>query len=129
MILKAEKTRTPALIDLTPLINIIFLILIFFMLAGTIKPGDLLETARIEAGAAIESNLLVVAIPTDGIVLINGEPLSDEELSAVLIQHRVSDGAVGVKPDARLEAARLVEISEVVQKSGFAELTLITRNP
>lgn len=129
MIFKAAKKRTPALIDLTPLINIIFLILIFFMLAGTIKPSDLVESARIDSGAAIKSNLLVIAIPVDGRVQIDGQSLSDEELSVTLIQHRASDGAVGVKPDARLEAARLVEISAVVQKSGYAQLTLITRSP
>lgn len=128
MILGTVKKSRSAQIDLTPLINIIFLILIFFMLAGSIKPTDLVQAARIESGAAVDAQLLIIAIDVEGVVQIEGKSFSDESLLALLREHRAKGNNIGVKPDGRLQAARLVEISAVVQQAGFSELTLITRN-
>jgi len=128
MIINTAKQSRPAQIDLTPLINIIFLILIFFMLAGSIKPADLIQAARIESGTAVGAQLMVIAITLDGIVQIDTQTLSDEDLLARLLEHRSDGGGVGVKPDARLQADRLVEVTAIVQKAGYSELTLITRN-
>ncbi len=94
-----------------------------------IKPDDLVQAARIESDAPVDTNLLVIAIASDGIVRIDGQMINDESLMVTLREHRAKDGNVGVKPDARLQAERLVEITTVVHRAGYSELTLITRNP
>ncbi len=45
-------------IDLIPMINLIFLLLIFFMLTGVIKKKDTLDIKRAESIHGIESKVL-----------------------------------------------------------------------
>ena len=44
-------------IDLIPMINLIFLLLIFFMLTGVIKKKDILDIIRAESISGVESKV------------------------------------------------------------------------
>ncbi|MFK7853349.1 MAG: ExbD/TolR family protein [Granulosicoccus sp.] len=129
MILTTKNNTKIGQLDLTPLINIVFLILIFFMLAGSIKPVDDIQAARTSSGSSIDTELLIIAIDSDGNTRIGKFSSSDDELNEALLEQKQRNGLVGIKPDARLPAQRLVEISAMVQRAGFSELTLITRDP
>ena len=45
-------------IDLIPMINLIFLLLIFFMLTGVIKKKDIVDIKRAESTHGVESKVL-----------------------------------------------------------------------
>ena len=46
-------------IDLIPMINLIFLLLIFFMLTGVIKKKDILDIIRAESISGVESKVSI----------------------------------------------------------------------
>ena len=62
-------------IDLIPMINLIFLLLIFFMLTGVIKKKDILEIKRAESIHGVESKVLndetLLSLNQDGKIYLN----------------------------------------------------------
>ena len=62
-------------IDLIPMINLIFLLLIFFMLTGVIKKKDILDIKRAESIHGIESKVLndetLLSLNQDGNIYLN----------------------------------------------------------
>ena len=62
-------------IDLIPMINLIFLLLIFFMLTGVIKKKDILDIKRAESIHGVESKVLndetLLSLNQDGKIYLN----------------------------------------------------------
>ena len=126
--------RTPAKsaaidIDLTPLINIVFLMLIFFMLAGTLKPSDEIQAAALEDAAMIEEDLLVIVMTHEGELSVEGQSIDRQALQSLLEINIAAVGKVAIKPDSRLPAERLLFLTEQLRESGISEVTLIVESP
>ncbi|MCG8561053.1 MAG: biopolymer transporter ExbD, partial [Hyphomicrobiales bacterium] len=113
-----------------PLINVVFLLLIFFMLAGRLSAGDPFRVdppASVSADPA-EQRDLVVLVGADGRLALDGEVVEQSALSARLKQ-RLGDGGNGlvrVKADAAVEALQVVEVMEVLRDAGVERLKLLT---
>ena len=72
---KRIKKNISDSIDLIPMINLIFLLLIFFMLTGVIKKKDILDIKRAESIHGIESKVLndetLLSLNQDGKIYLN----------------------------------------------------------
>ncbi|MFK8076304.1 MAG: ExbD/TolR family protein [Granulosicoccus sp.] len=112
-------------IDLTPLINIVFLMLIFFMLAGTLKTSDNIETAEMQSSSPVDEESLIIGLALDGTLSIEGEVIAPENLTGLLKRQKRANGKVAIKPDARLAAAQLLSLSQLLREAGFTQMILI----
>ena len=127
MIFRNEARRKSPQIDLTPLVNIVFLLLVFLMLTGSLKPAESVESAKVDSQRPVEDELLVVTVNRTGEAMIDSEWLTDEALISRLAMHAQTGGVIGIKPDARLDAQRLVQLTVLLRQSGFDSMTLITQ--
>ncbi|ASJ73236.1 ExbD/TolR family protein [Granulosicoccus antarcticus] len=127
MIFRDEAPRKTPQLDLTPLINVVFLLLVFFMLTGSLTPADSLESAKVDSQNPVEEGLLIVSVNQAGVAMINAELLTDEALIKQLALYAQTGGKVGIKPDARLDAQRLVQLTALLRQAGFDSMTLITQ--
>lgn len=127
MIFRDEAPRQSPQLDLTPLINIVFLLLVFFMLAGTLKPAESIESAKVDSKRPVEEGLLVVIVNRAGEAMVGTDVLTDEALISRLSIHAQTGGGIGIKPDARLDAQRLVQLTGLLRQAGFDSMTLITQ--
>jgi biopolymer transport protein ExbD len=119
--------------DLTSLINIVFLILIFFVVAGAIRPFaardiDLAKVARDEVGVTGPS---VLVVHRDGRIQYRGRFVDIDTLSDLMRERTGQDGA-GQSEDTftivahgRLPASRLLEVSRAVQAAGITSMALM----
>jgi biopolymer transport protein ExbD len=114
-----------------PLINVVFLLLIFFMLAGQLAATDPFD---IEPPSSVSENEpgaadIVVLIGADGRLGLDGAILDGAGLRAALAA-RASDGSrmpeVRVKADGRTPATRVVEVMELLREAGVKKLRLLT---
>ena len=95
-------------------------------MAGTLKPAESIESARVDSQRPVQEGLLVISVNRKGVAMINSELLTDEALIRQLLIHAQTGGGVGIKPDARLDAKRLVQLTGLLRQSGFDAMTLIT---
>ena len=112
-----------------PLINIVFLLLIFFMLAGTLSASDLFEVAPPESASeepAGESEM-VVLLAADGRLALDGRHVAESDLrQQVAARLKASPGIhVRLKADGATTAERVIDIMEMLRAAGVAELTLL----
>jgi biopolymer transport protein ExbD len=92
---------------MTPLIDVVFLLLLFFMLTSTFSSFGEIELSQATAGAAAPgtpSERVFVQLGATRLVL-NGAPITLDELAA-----RVETGQVLVSLDADTSAQRLVDL-------------------
>ena len=110
-----------------PLINVVFLLLIFFLLAGRLAATDPfpVEAPHSLGGERIGGHDLVVHVGADGSLAFNGSVLDEPGLrSAAALQG--SYGTVRIKADGRVEARRVIAIMEILRESGVERLELLT---
>ncbi|MEM7746995.1 MAG: biopolymer transporter ExbD [Pseudomonadota bacterium] len=127
MRLSAPEPRRRAL-SLTPLIDVVFLLLVFFMLASTfIRFSTVkLETAGAGTGSADRSKLALIHVGKDALIHINGQPVSAGQLPddlAALIAEGKTEAVVVVRKQA--EVGDLVTGLSQVRAAGFNSVRVV----
>ena len=113
--------------NLLPLVNIIFLLLIFFMLAGVIaKQKDLydvdLASATIED--YVEQNKNVLFISKDGLLILNEIKIDKADLKNKLRQ--LKDKNILIAADGSLISSQLNNILLILSDSDIKNVTLLS---
>ena len=99
-------------INLVPLINIVFLLLIFFMLSSTLITPDKFDIQLPESdkGDSHESVPIVILLRGDGTIALNNVAASLTELSDLL----VSEIEAGAQPELMVRADALANTKDVI---------------
>ena len=134
MKLSAPKEEQPD-VNLTPMIDVVFLLLLFFMVSTSFIRESSLKVDLPEAtGEAMveQETPLDIIINADGIFTINDTALSDnsrENLAAVLkrIAGENDDPHIIISADANAEYQNIVTAMDTAQQLGYTRLTLATR--
>lgn len=113
---------------LIPLINIVFLLLIFFMVAGTFMNPDPLgvepPTSDSEHPANLEFATLSVA--ADGRLALDGEAFDLEELRSRIAARLEQGEELTIRADAALPASRLLPLLRELEAAGLERSTVVT---
>ena len=129
-----RRGRLAATVELTPLIDIVFLLLIFFMVSATWVRRSQLEIELPQANGAPpvrEGVAVQVAVHRDGRYEVNGEPAGAGQLQAALAALRTTDdgGAVVVAADAEASHQAVVTALQAAGKAGLTRISILTRSP
>jgi len=124
------RLRSKQELNVAPLIDVVFLLLIFFMLASTfIKPEaiDLMLEGSSTAGGSAEE-MLNIEVVVDGTIRLNGLRLSLPQLETELASRIQGDQTrpVTIKAAAEVPVQTLVNIMDRVRAAGSNNLRLAT---
>lgn len=125
-------------INLTPLIDVVFLLLIFFMVSTTFTKESHLEIDLPEASAepvtATETAMIDLTINASGDYAINGQVVVNQQ--AVTLRRALNELAQGdntlpltITADATTPHQAVVRAMDVAGQLGFAQLRITTRQP
>lgn len=128
----------PASIDLTPLIDVVFLLLIFFMVSTTfVREREMtveLPEASVETAAVETPGRLEIEISTQGEYAINQQRLVNRD--ADTLSRALKDASQGntgmplvITADAATPHQAVVTAMDVSGKLGFTHLRITTRQP
>lgn len=133
MILKAKASDSSPAIELTPVIDIVFLLLIFFLVATTFQQTERemqIALPEAESGGPISVTLreLVVNIQADGAIIVGGRNVSPEDLRAIVTEavDANPEQKVTVRADRSATYDRVVGVLDVCKASGIQEPYLDT---
>lgn len=124
----SRRTRKRA-ISLTPLIDIVFILLLFFMLASNFQQwrSIKLNTPGVSAAPpSTERRILQLRLHADGSLELEGQALLMRQLSARLTTYLDSDPQPGVivLPDTDVALQTLVSVFDLLQATGVRQMTL-----
>lgn len=116
----ARQTRREPTIAL---INIVFLMLIFFLVAGTVaQPMDrgvrLVRTADLDGSAPPDA----LVLHADGRVTWRGETVDSADAASLALL----DGTVRLVPDRALPADRLIAFGRAMRSAGAESVLIVT---
>lgn len=116
--------------QILPLINIVFLLLIFFMIAGHMSATGPFEIDPVQSASAglPQPENLTVHMAADGRLALDGVELDLEDLeAAVRARHEADTGLrVRLQADGRAEAMQVVMVMERLRAAGTERLELLT---
>ena len=124
--------RSEETFDLTPLIDVVFLLLIFFMVSTTFirEPGGLrVDLPHSDTQEFIrEGDELVIKISVDGEVFLDEVRMDDDALKGEL--HRTvrkdPETTIIIKADKNVEHGRVVQVMDIAKRIGLHRLAVAT---
>lgn len=115
-----------------PLINVVFLLLIFFMLAGKLGQQDPfpLTPPQSQSERAPTERPVTVYVGEDGRIALGDDVLALGALETA-VRARLGDGAtvVRLKSDEAAEANRVIAAMDALRQAGVKRVTLLTTVP
>lgn len=133
MLLRSSPSTTDPALDLTPIIDMVFLLLIFFLAATSFQQIEReLSIALPEARAAgpISAALreIVINVQADGGAVVAGQPVDDDALSKLIVSRLAANPQqkVSVRGDRSTAYANVARVLDVCRASGISTPVLET---
>ncbi|MDO7672372.1 MAG: biopolymer transporter ExbD [OM182 bacterium] len=121
---------------MTPLIDIVFLLLIFFMVTTSFSRETRLLVSLPEASGSAENaaESIEVLVDREGGYAINGRRLVNAEVDSLVRGLELESGGdvsllVVLVADAEVQHQSVVTAMEAIGRAGFASLSIATREP
>lgn len=111
---------------LTPLVDVIFLLLIFFVVATTFKEPriDLTLPEAAEANAPAETSMIVVELRENGEMSVDGAAASLDELDALLVERGARGDGLELRADRDVPHGRVVEVLDRARAHDVLEISI-----
>lgn len=127
--MSSKRTRQHVELDLTAMIDVVFQLLIFFLVSTVYKNEELalmlkLPVAESGKGQSQESKITSIEITNEAFA-IDGKSVSENELSSAIAQIG-KDKSVTVRADQSTYYKRIVTVLDLIQKYQLENVSLIT---
>ena len=124
------KEKTPFKLDLIPMINIVFLLLIFFMLTATTpsKEGTKVELPKARTGEKSNKQYVNVTIDKKGVLQLEGETITFDALPAQL-EKKVNGQkniVISIHADKVIELELFGKVIALAKQAGAEDFILAT---
>jgi len=119
-----EKGR----LDIAPLIDVIFLLLIFFMLTSSFifQPGIRVNLPKAVTSEVLHKELLIVTITEDNEIFIDERPVGGEELvSRVTVAAREGQPLL-IRADRDTDLGRVIEVWDICRQMDVKQINIAT---
>jgi len=127
-----RRSRKPRAIALIPLIDVMFVILLFFMIGGHLEAFSpvAVDLPIADSGQLLDEGPVKVTLATDGRILVNDAifttyTVTDEIKRQLAVN---PERIITIKADANLEANQLVRLLEQVRAAGGVNLSIVTQS-
>ena len=129
-----RRRRARSILNLTPLIDIVFLLLVFFMLTSHFIEEQAIDIDLPKAKSgneAIEKEFVEVIVNPDGELLVDGRKVQLEHLEETLKGALHAPGAkyVRLRGDHEARLGLAVSVIDAARAAGAESLDILTRQP
>ncbi|MDX8408672.1 MAG: biopolymer transporter ExbD [Mariprofundales bacterium] len=131
MNLRPRHRRFDLVVDITPLIDVVFLMLIFFMVSTSFNVATALKLDLPSSHAAASKDkpqALVIAIRADGRFFVDGKAVVDSELRhrIMVASHDDPHRRVVLRADSDARHKRVVKVLDTLQQLGMVKVGIAT---
>ncbi len=134
LILK-RPPRTRALISLVPMIDVMLILLVFFMVTSTYLNLDMIPAVRQHDQAQEQAptsdgqtaGTIMIRLGADGAAVIRGQAIGEHDLEALLRQRLAGEPLtqVMVLPSGAAKTQSLISVMDVATRAGVVRLRVI----
>ncbi len=125
------RPRPKAVINITSLIDVIFMLLLFFMVTSTFleQPGIKLELPAAKTEAAAAPQEYVLAVDRQGALFLNRQAVDLAGLEAAIRQAlpKMKDAALVLRADREVSHGLVVRVMDRAKRGGVKKLIIGTK--
>lgn len=123
--------RNPVEINLTPLIDVVFILLIFFLITSTFVTNEGIEVEKPAAGTAevLEpADNIAIGITSAGKYIHERSLFSADELRLRLEQYKEErpEAAIIIQGDTAAQLGKVVELMDMARQVGYRDIAIAT---
>lgn len=124
--------RGQLVLELTPLVDVIFQLLIFFLLTATFVKNPNFEINLPKASSKLTTNVkkdLTVVVTSDGRYKYEAEEVEEDELEEIFEQEFENNptAIILIRADTDSRHGKVVEVMDLAKKVGFTRLGIAVR--
>jgi biopolymer transport protein ExbD len=121
---KIEK----GLIELTPLVNIFFLLFIFFAFTSSFifQPGIKVNLPKAVTSEVVQQDSTVLIITKDDRIYLNDREISQDELMSNLRLMAKDNLPLLIKADSEASLGKVVEVWDMCRREGVSQANIAT---
>jgi biopolymer transport protein ExbD len=115
-------------IDIAPLIDIVFQLLIFFMLTSSfiIQPGIKVNLPKAVTSEVVKFENVEIVISGENVAYVNGKVTTAQEMDSLLKQAAKRNQSVLIKSDKRASLGKVVEVWDMCRDAGVSQINIAT---
>ncbi len=120
--------RALSSIDFAPLIDVVFLLLIFFMLTSSFifQPGIKVNLPRAITSEALSEKNIIITITAENLIYMDGKLVTINELSSRLKNIASFKKSILIKADEKASLGRVVKIWDICRQEGISKVNIAT---
>ncbi|NOJ06127.1 biopolymer transporter ExbD [Vibrio splendidus] len=127
-----DREESPQ-VDLTPLIDVVFILLIFFILSANFQKESTIEVDRPSASSSTlksESKILTVSVDRDQNIWFNGQNINLSQLQLQVKAQLTNSQTINaiVNADRSLDTGTLISIIDTLRLSGITNVAIATQD-
>lgn len=131
MLFKMNSKIGKSRIDITPLVDVVFQLIIFFMLSSSfiLQPGIKVDLPSTHSTKAEKTSGMSVIIRSDGRIFLEDHEVRKSQLKQALFEEkrkRTSDFLV-IKADQRARHGLVVEVMAIAKEVGISRIAIATK--
>lgn len=127
-----ETSRKPIFENTLPLVNIVFLLLIFFMIAGSFSNAEILniQAPKADFKEKIKEQEIIILMNTNNELAIKNHHYSKEEIIKFIQKNmeKSPNLIIQIKADQKVKSKNLIEIIEALSSMNIKFINLVTKN-
>jgi biopolymer transport protein ExbD len=115
-------------INMAPFIDMIFQLLIFFMLTSNFifQPGIKVNLPRAITSEALSEKNVIITITAEDLIYIDGKLVTLKELNSRLKEVADLKGSILIKADDKTSLGRIVKIWDICRQEGISKVNIAT---
>jgi biopolymer transport protein ExbD len=137
MAIKLKQSTVAGTLSLTPLIDVVFLLLIFFLVTSEFEDEERrLDIVLPNATSAVpmtgQPREIIIDITASGSVLMRGEPITLAGLEQLLrraVANNPTSQTVIIRADKESQFQPVVSVMDVCNKTGVSDYSVTTQEP
>ena len=115
-------------IDIAPLIDIIFQLLIFFMLTSSfiMQPGIKVNLPKAVTSQVIKEKNIIIVVSSEDVIYIDSKVFTLKELKPYLEKNVSLEPTILIKSDRRSSLGAVVEVWDLCRDVGIDQVNIAT---
>jgi len=115
-------------LDIAPLIDVVFLLLIFFMLTSSFifQPGIKVNLPKALTSEALHEKSLVILVTDTDVIYLNNRAITTKELNSRLRIAAKEKKPLLIKADRHASMGKIVEIWDMCRDAGISQINIAT---
>lgn len=135
MAVEIKRSTVAGTLSLTPLIDVVFLLLIFFLVTSEFEDEErrldiVLPTATSAVPMSVKPREVVIDVDSEGVIYLRGQTITLEQLQQLLtdsVAKNPTNQSVVIRADRQTSFQPVVNVMDVCNRTGVSDYSVTTQ--